>query len=49
MGVRFQEEGREWRLPSLWYAGELVFCGKLEEDLKVSVGCFVEVCKIRRG
>ena len=27
-GVRFQEEGREWRLPGLLYADDLVLCGK---------------------
>ena len=30
------------------YADDLVLRGKLEEDLKVKVGCFVEVCR-RRG
>ena len=34
-------EGREWRLPGLLYAGDLVLCGKLEENLKQIVGCFV--------
>ena len=29
------------------YAGDLVLCGELEEDLRVKVGWFVEVC--RRG
>ena len=29
-GVRFQEEGREWRLPGLLYADELVLCGESE-------------------
>ena len=37
MGLRFQEEGKEWRL---------VLCGELEEDLKVMVGCFA---RKRRG
>ena len=48
-GVRFLEEGREWRLPCLLYADDLVLvlCGEFEEDLRVMVGCFVEVC--RRG
>ena len=40
-GVRFQEEGREWRLPGLLYAGDLVLCGELEEKLRAKVGCFV--------
>ena len=26
-GVRFQEEGREWKLPGLLYADDLVLCG----------------------
>ena len=26
MGVRFQEEGREWRLPGILWADELVLC-----------------------
>ena len=25
-GVRFQEQGREWRLPGPFYADELVLC-----------------------
>ena len=39
-GVRFQEEGRDWRLPGLLYADGLVLRGELEEDLRVMVGCF---------
>ena len=27
-GLRFQEEGREWRLPGLLYADDLVLCGE---------------------
>ena len=46
--VRFQEEGREWRLPGLWYADDLVFCSESEEDLRAMVGRFAEVCS-RRG
>ena len=45
--MRFLEEGREWRLPVLLYADDLVFCGESEEDLRAMVGRFVEVC--RRG
>ena len=41
------KEGREWRLPDLLYADDLVLCIELEEDLKVMVGWYVEVC--RRG
>ena len=47
MGVRFLDEGREWRLPGLLYADDLVLGSKLEEDLKVVVGHFVEVCRRR--
>ena len=42
------KEGREWRLPALLYAYDLVLCSELEEDLRVMVGQFVEVCR-RRG
>ena len=41
MVLRFLEEVREWGLPDLLYADELVLCGKLEEDLKVMVGPFI--------
>ena len=47
-GVRFLEDGREWRLLGLLYADDLVLCGESEEDLRVMVGPFVEVCS-RRG
>ena len=47
-GVRFLEEGKEWRLPGLLYADDLVLCAELEKDLKTMVGWFVEVCR-RRG
>ena len=43
-----RERDREWRLLGLLYAGDLVLCAELEEDLRVMVGRFVEVCK-RRG
>ena len=46
--MRFQEKGREWRLPGLLFAEDLVLCGKLEEDLRAMVGRFVEMCR-RRG
>ena len=29
MGMRFLEEGREWILPCLLYAGDLFLCGEL--------------------
>ena len=38
-------EGREWRLPGLLYVDDLVLCGEMEEELRVMVGCFVEVCR----
>ena len=41
------EEGREWRLPGLLYADDLVLCGESEEDLRAMVGRFVEVCRWR--
>ena len=42
-GVGFMEDGREWRLPGLLYADDLVLCGESEEDLRVMVERFVEV------
>ena len=47
-GVRFLEEGRKWGLPGLLYTDNLVLCGESEEDLRVMVEWFVEVCR-RRG
>ena len=46
-GVRFQEDGREWRLPGLLYTDDLVLFGKSEEDLRALVGRFAEVYKRR--
>ena len=46
--VRFLEDGREWRLPGLLYAEDLVLCGESEEELRAMVGRFVEVCRRRR-
>ena len=46
--MKFQEEGREWRLPGLLYADNLFFCGESEEDLRAIVGRFIDVCR-RRG
>ena len=34
-------------MPGLLYADDLVLCGELEEDMKVMVGHYVQVC--RRG
>ena len=45
---RFMEEGREWRLPGLWNAGDLVLCGESGENLRVMVGRYGGVCR-RRG
>ena len=47
-GMRFQEEGRDWRLPGLLYADDLVLCGESKKDLRAIVGRFIEVCR-RRG
>ena len=38
-GVSFLEDGREWRLPGLLYADDLVLCCESEEDLRAMVGC----------
>ena len=46
--VRFLEDGRDWRFPSLLYADDLVLCGESEKDLIAMVGRFAEVCR-RRG
>ena len=40
------KEGREWRLPGLLYADDMVLCG-VSENLRAMLGRFVEVC--RRG
>ena len=37
----------EWRLPGLLYADHLVLCGDSEEDLRVMLGWFAEVCRSR--
>ena len=37
IGMRFSEKGREWRIPGLFYANDLVLCDKTEEDLKLMV------------
>ena len=36
-GGRFLEDRKEWRLPDLLYADNLVLCGELEKDLKAMV------------
>ena len=47
-GVSFMEDGIEWRLPNILYADDSVLCGESEEDLRMMVGRFAEVCR-RRG
>ena len=47
-GSEIPGDRREWRLPDLLYADDLVLRGKSEEDLRAMVGWFVEVCR-RRG
>ena len=47
-GGRFQEEGRERRLPGFLYADDLILCSGSEEDLRAAVESFIEVCR-RRG
>ena len=44
-GVSFLGDGREWRVPGLLYANDLVLCSESEEDLRVMVGQFAEVCR----
>ena len=34
-------------MPGLLYADDFVLSGESEEDLRIMVGCFVEVCKGR--
>ena len=36
-----RKEGREWRLPGLLYADDLVLCGESEEELRAMVGQFI--------
>ena len=43
-----EKEGREWRLPGLLFADDLVLCFESEEDQRAMVGKFVEMCR-RRG
>ena len=42
------ERRGERRLPGLLYADDLVLYGESEEDLRVMVGQFFEVCRTRR-
>ena len=43
--MRFQEEGRNWRLLGLLYIDDLVLCDELEKNLREMVGRFIEVCR----
>ena len=47
VNIRMGRRGEKWRLPALLYADDLVLCNESEDDLRVMVGRFVEVC--RRG
>ena len=40
---------REWRLPGLLYADDLVLCGESKENQRAMVECFVEVCRKKRS
>ena len=44
-GVRFLEDGREWRLPGFLDANDLVLHGELEEDVRAMLGQSAEVYK----
>ena len=44
---RFQEEGREWRLPGLLYVYHVVLCGESKEDMRAMVVRFTEVYRRR--
>ena len=45
--MRFLGDTREWRLPGLLHADDLVLCGVSEEDLREMVEWFVEVYRRR--
>ena len=47
-GVSFLEDGKEWRLSGLLYADDLVLGVESEENLRVMVGQFAELCRRRR-
>ena len=44
-GVSFLEDGRDWRLPGLLYGDGLVLFGEPEEDVRMMVERFSEVCR----
>ena len=35
--MSFLEDGRDWILPALLYAEDLILCGELEEELRMIV------------
>ena len=37
----------KWRLPGFLYADDFVFCGELEENIRVMMGCLVEASRRR--
>ena len=41
-GVTFLDDGREWRLPGLFYADDFFICGESDEGLRVMVERFAE-------
>ena len=40
-----RKEKTKWRLPDLLYADDLTLCGESEEDLRVKLGWFVQLCR----
>ena len=44
-GVSFLEDRRDWRLPGLLYGDGLVLFGEPEEDVRMMVERFSEVCR----
>ena len=45
MGVRFLDEGREWRVPCLLKVDDYFLCGESEEHLRAVMARFVERCR----
>ena len=44
-GVSFLKDVSEWRLPGLLSADDMVLCGESEENLRMMVARFTEVCR----
>ena len=40
-------EGKEWKLPGLLYANDLVLCGESEKEWRAMVGQIAESCRSR--